>query len=267
MILFCRLVIKFKDSFRWGPSMSLNQIKIHQSEDIILRLRLTKQNQRLGNVSFYLMREIQNISCQSLKASQDFTTKMRISTKSRWTSPWVLSISSHQFKDHLQVLTDRSQVSPWVRKSQEPLILRKRLILTEDQSIQVHVQIINTLHHLVLTLLTRWTSVPNISSNQNKDHLQINIDLSIVRHHQSLRVVSFIMKPHLTEEDQTSLHHQVILLNTKLLPATLLTRWTLAINISRLRAKLHVSQSTIQTTLSFPLDKSHLQLPSDNQLW
>ena len=211
------------------------------------------------------MREILNISCQSLKVTLELTTKMKILTDLRWTSLWVPSISSHQFKALLLVLTDQRLVLPWARKSQELLILKRRPILTEDPLIQVHVQMINTLPHLVPMLPTRWTLVPNISSNQSKDHLQINIE-SKIHPSQRLRWVSFIMKHLHTEEDQTSFQHQVILSNTRLSQATSLIPWTLAINISHSKAKLHLAQSTTQTTLSFPLDTSHLPLPSDNQL-
>ena len=52
MILSNRWDMELKDSSRWGRSMNLNQIKIHQLAGITLMLRLNLQNHTFRMLSF-----------------------------------------------------------------------------------------------------------------------------------------------------------------------------------------------------------------------
>ena len=146
------------------------------------------------------------------------TTKMKILTESKLTSHLVPSISSRRFKDLLLVLIDKNHLFIRLKRSQEPLILEKKLIHIEDLLIVVQHQVsIQLMMHftllLVLILHIRWTLVPNIFSSQWQDLLLINIDWMKVRPHPKLKWASSTIKHLQKEEDPKLLHHLETMIN------------------------------------------------------
>ena len=115
----------------------------------------------------------------------------------------VPNICSLLSKVLLLVLINLNQVLQWVKKSQEPVILDRKLILIEDPSTAVQVQI-NTKVMLIslATLPTKCHLVINMYSNQTVTQVLVNIDQTNLKLHQKLKVASFTVKL-LRKEDQS----------------------------------------------------------------